>query len=1699
MQKTELNKDDLLIKAQAFMKQGLYEKAAVCGDGLLARDPKDCEALYILAMAQMHLGEYDQALNLIQRLKQLDINYVGAYMTECYVYKKQGRFLSAEKALQALIVRIERLQAIYGEDYARRSLSEAWSLLGSIYTMLGKPQDALQAFLASSSVEQEYEQKIKEYSNALFVANYIENLPVADLRQLHKGYQEFYQDTRYYYHFVEPGKKLRIGYISPDFRQHPVAFLISPLLKDFSADKFEVYCYAANMPDAVTVELQQQVTCWKSIMGLSADQAARMIYEDDINILVDLSGHTQNNCLPVLARKPAPVQLSGIGYFNTTGLAAVDYFLTDVYCDPVEDDGDGFTEDLLRLPHSHFCYKPVLNMPNYGLAPCKKNGYITFASFNNFSKVTDSMLALWRQILSRVKQSRLILKSRIFDSEEGRAAVCTRLDNMGYDLKQIELRGFSEDYLKQYNDVDIALDTYPYTGGITTCEALYMGVPVVTLCGNRHGARFGASLLQNAGLAELIAADEQQYVEKAVAIARDPQLIEALHLNLRHMMQGAALMNKSQYVKELETAYAEIWEKYLYRQGAENINGSESEIWRQDLWQCIGQGDFRQAEAIAQIMLKNQINTEEVLAALTSIYIETNQIEKAQSIVIKLAKICPREASTLFLQARVAHMLDNWQAAVEKCLEALKTSKDLSQQLKSQLYNLLGSCYKNLGQSCLSAENYFEASRYSSGRKDKAIDYSNYLFNLHYQSKLSADIIFDAHKKYNELFSDLALCLPRKIGFGDKIRIGYISPDMRYHVVMAFSKTLLMHYDRNLFEVTCYAKGKEDLISEQIKKQVDHWCNISAMDDKTVAGCIYKDGIDILVDLAGHTKNNCLPVLAYKPAPIQISGIGYFNTTGLATVDYFLTDSYTTPAGLNTSFFTEKPLCLPHSHFCYQPLQEMPECASPAFLKNKYITFGSFNNFSKVTDEMIKLWGEILTKVPKSQLILKSRIFNSASGKAAVAQRFAALGMEISRIEMRPETRIYLGEYADIDIALDTYPYQGGGTTCEALYMGVPVITLVGKQHRTRFGYSLLMNIGLGDCCAETEAAYIETAVNLAGDKKKLIYLHQTLRQTMRSSPLMDVELYMRDVEKMFLTVWEKRVREDHQGKAVKERLKELVQTAKAQEQWQKLICYLHQANCFTDNSFPADTTSLAMAYFSVKDYRKAVFWAEQALSAEDVEKVKLQIIRGESYRELLDYVAALQAFLAADDLLQREDFGYSVEFSSGLKTAIAHLQNLLGYAEASSRNYLLASAEATDSGQQRINYSSYLLSLHYRMVNPVFMYQEHIKYQQFFAPVAPYRHIPHQRGKKLHVGYISPDFHQHVMFYFYHQLLACYNKEEFSVSCYSLLPAEKADQFTLYLRGLVDNWRDIAGKTNAEIAAQIYEDRIDILFDLAGHAADSGLPVLAYKPAPLQISGLGYVNTTGLPGVDYFVTDKNIDPEGCNDNFFTEKLLRLPKSQFCYTGRSDVPVPQGAPCYNKGYITFASFNHYVKITDEVLEVWLTILAAVDKSRLLLKSQVFVSSSAIKLAKERLCNLGYDLSRVDFAPATDTYMEDYLSVDIALDTYPYPGGGTTCDALYMGVPVVAMYGKTHGSRFGYSILKNIGLEDLAVQTEAEYVAKAVALAEDWELLDLLHKQLRDRMLQSPLMDEQHYVKEIENIYKKIWQETEAKLAGNIGK
>ena len=466
---------------------------------------------------------------------------------------------------------------------------------------------------------------------------------------------------------------------------------------------------------------------------------------------------------------------------------------------------------------------------------------------------------------------------------------------------------------------------------------------------------------------------------------------------------------------------------------------------------------------------------------------------------------------------------------------------------KEVILNLLGQGYKYFGMAQQAAQCYRLASEAAVYFPVKTSNYSNYVFSLHYIFMPQWEYV-EAHRGYNALYSVLKPFihdrrqLKRRQKKRGKLRIGYISPDFRRHVVLLFIWAMVTKYNRQDFEVYCFSNSPtEDEYSKYIQKQVDFWCNISQLPLRDKALVVYQQELDILVDLAGHSRDNCLPVLGYKPAPIQISGIGYFATTGLQAVDYFLSDKYLAagcamiPAESNrvidenlqaaalasSESFTEKLLVLPHSHFCYVPIKEMPPVRQAPCMSKGYITFGSFNNLIKVNDVVLETWGAILRQVPKSRLLLKCASLDDGDIWELFRQKLLSLGLPEERFQLRGFSADYLSEYYEMDIALDTFPYPGGGTTCDALYMGVPVVTLGDGSHGGNFGISLLKNIGLDFACSYSVEEYIQKSILLAQDKELLNVLHLGLRNMMENSPIMNEKQYMQELEQGYKRIWQ--------------------------------------------------------------------------------------------------------------------------------------------------------------------------------------------------------------------------------------------------------------------------------------------------------------------------------------------------------------------------------------------------------------------------------------------------------------------------------------------------------------------------------------------------------------------------------------------------
>jgi protein O-GlcNAc transferase len=364
-------------------------------------------------------------------------------------------------------------------------------------------------------------------------------------------------------------RKLRIGYVSPDFAEHVVGWNLLPLFEKHNHELFEIFCYSGvQNPDSMTGRLHSLTHGWRNIVGASDQQAAQMVRDDRIDILVDLSLHTAGNRLPIFALKPAPVQATWLGYCSSTGLDAIDFRLSDPYLDPPDADLTVYSEQTIRLPHSYWCYHAG-PAPEPAPPPVLSAGFITFGCLNNFHKISPAAQDLWVQILKAVPNSRLIIRA---NSGSHLQDVVRRFAGVDRAADRIEFVGMQpwEQYINTYARIDIALDPFPYGGGITTCDSLWMGVPVVSLSGKTAVGRAGRSILTNIGLPELIAKTPEQYVQIAVLLALDQSRLAELRSSLRHRMQASPLTDAESFARDIEAAYREMWRKWVQTKSNEN-------------------------------------------------------------------------------------------------------------------------------------------------------------------------------------------------------------------------------------------------------------------------------------------------------------------------------------------------------------------------------------------------------------------------------------------------------------------------------------------------------------------------------------------------------------------------------------------------------------------------------------------------------------------------------------------------------------------------------------------------------------------------------------------------------------------------------------------------------------------------------------------------------------------------------------------------------------------------------------------------------------------------------------------------------------------------------------------------------------------------------------------------------------------------
>ena len=548
----------------AYVYDQQVEAAGECFQRAIDIKPDHLHATNNLGSVLRSVGKVTEAVVLFRRAVELKPDFV------------EGR-MNLAMALADVPDKAGALAEIDAALALRPRLTQGHFLRGVILRDLGRPDDGIDAIRHALTTDPDYVPALTAlgysllergdldeamaaltrstelnpdpitHSNVLMAMNYHPGFSPADLLAAHRGWADLHERPHAdaclpHENDRSPDRPLRVGYVSPDFRGHSVANFLKPILAHHDHDRVEVYAYAhLTHVDMDTWGLRSQVDAWRETAGRTPEQVSEQIRADRIDVLVDLAGHTGGNSLPVFARRPAPVQVNMIGFPSTTGLSAMDYRITDGRCDPPGESDRNNSERLVRLPDLFWAYEPPANAPAVGPLPADSNGRVTFASINNFTKVTPQVQALWAELLRAVPQSRLILQTSALASDHTRRAVAGRFAANGVDPDRIDIREsvpFGEFLRFLDEEVDLTLDPFPFNGGTTTCHSLWMGVPVLTLAGDRHAARMGLSMMTAVGLGDLVAHDRAEFVKIAQDLCGDLPRLRELRRGMRERAPG---------------------------------------------------------------------------------------------------------------------------------------------------------------------------------------------------------------------------------------------------------------------------------------------------------------------------------------------------------------------------------------------------------------------------------------------------------------------------------------------------------------------------------------------------------------------------------------------------------------------------------------------------------------------------------------------------------------------------------------------------------------------------------------------------------------------------------------------------------------------------------------------------------------------------------------------------------------------------------------------------------------------------------------------------------------------------------------------------------------------------------------------------------------------------------------------------------
>ncbi len=567
----------------------LQEAESICRQ-ILQVNPNYPDAVQMLGLIAHAVQRYDLAIQLLTRSIEL--------------VPQEGKFYHNLAETLAASGKHNEAIASYCRAIELGNYPQSWSHMGNVLLHIGRGREAIEAHRNAVALEpdsakircnfgvalqghgkvaeaiEQFQESLRldptlkgPHSNALYAMHYTRDASPEKVFEAHRQWAKQHAAhvpvKRDHLNVRNPERKLRIGFVSADLINHPVGRFMLPLFQLRDAEQFDFIGFsgAAN-EDQTTLELRKHASGWHQTAHLNDEQLAALVVKESVDILVDLSGHTSGNVLLTFARKPAPVQVTYLGYPNTTGLEAVDYRITDEWADPIGETDSRHTEKLVRLPRCFLCFAAPDNSPPIAPLPAEENGRVTFGSFNYFAKISPEIAEIWRRVLEAIPNSQLVIKSRHLEDIATREDAFETLVAVKLPRDRVTILRREPNpamHLATYRTIDIALDTFPYHGTTTTCEALWMGVPVITLAGDTHVSRVGVSLLNAGGAPNLIAQSVDKYIELARDLANDRERLKVFRATARERMLASPLMDAQGYARDMYNAFRSMWRTWCTR------------------------------------------------------------------------------------------------------------------------------------------------------------------------------------------------------------------------------------------------------------------------------------------------------------------------------------------------------------------------------------------------------------------------------------------------------------------------------------------------------------------------------------------------------------------------------------------------------------------------------------------------------------------------------------------------------------------------------------------------------------------------------------------------------------------------------------------------------------------------------------------------------------------------------------------------------------------------------------------------------------------------------------------------------------------------------------------------------------------------------------------------------------------------------